>query len=99
MEIKLLKVLVNSISPFFHENINSQLIQKYYQKIEEILKLVKSVLDAIIGAEIATDENLQKAFAGLGQAVEDLRELFESWQPLMSKVYFVCLEMHFLYTH
>ncbi|KAL3526846.1 hypothetical protein ACH5RR_011502 [Cinchona calisaya] len=93
MEIKLLKVLVDSISSFFHlsacENINSQPFQKYYQKIEELLKLIKPVLDVIIDAEIASDEKLQKAFTGLGQAVEELKELFENWQPLMSKVYFV----------
>lgn len=93
MEIKLLKVLVNSLSSFFHlsarENINLQPVQKYYQKIEEILKLVKPVLDAIIDAEVASDEKLQKAFTGLGHAVEDLRELFENWQPMTSKIYFV----------
>ena len=63
MEIKLLKVLVNSISSFFHlsarENLNLQPVQKYYQKIEEILKLVKPVLDAIIDAEVTSDEKLQ----------------------------------------
>lgn len=100
MEIKLLKVLVNSISSFFRlsarENLNSQPVQKYYQKIEEILKLVKPVLDAIIDTEVTSDEKLQKAFTGLGNAVEDLRKLFENWQPLMSKIYFVCVEILFL---
>uniref|UniRef100_A0A5B7AXU0 RING-type E3 ubiquitin transferase n=1 Tax=Davidia involucrata TaxID=16924 RepID=A0A5B7AXU0_DAVIN len=93
MEISLLKVLLNNISCFFHlsshDNINCAPVQKYYQKIEEILKLLKPVLDAIIDAEIASEEPLHKAFAGFSQSVDELRELFENWHPLMSKVYFV----------
>lgn len=93
MEISLLKVLVNNISSFFHlsahENINCEPVQKYYRKIEEILKLLKPVLDSIFDAEITSNEKLQKAFSGLGQCVEELRDIFESWQMLMSKVYFV----------
>lgn len=101
MEISLLKVLVNNISSFFHlsahENINCEPVQKYYRKIEEILKLLKPVLDSIFDAEITSNEKLQKAFSGLGQCVEELRDIFESWQMLMSKVYFVCLEIHNLF--
>ncbi|CAI9111327.1 OLC1v1011529C1 [Oldenlandia corymbosa var. corymbosa] len=93
MEIKLLKVLVNNISSFFHlsarESINYKPVQKYYQKTEDILKLIKPILDAILDTEVASDEKLQKIFAGLGHAVMELRELFDNWQPLMSKVYFV----------
>lgn len=89
----MLKVLLKSISCFFplssRGNINLDPIQKYYQKIEEMLKLLKPVLDAIVDAEIASDESLQKAFADLHQSVDELRDLFENWHPLMSKVYFV----------
>ncbi|KAL0312414.1 UNVERIFIED_CONTAM: U-box domain-containing protein 4 [Sesamum radiatum] len=91
MEISLLKSLLNSITSFLQlssfEGIKSEPLQKYYQKIEQILKLLKPILDAIVGAEIASDEMLQRAFAGLLQSVDELREICETWQPLMSKIY------------
>ncbi|KAM7510442.1 hypothetical protein LguiB_009317 [Lonicera macranthoides] len=97
MEISVLKALLKNISCFFRlsssENVNFEPFQKYYEKFEEILKLIKPVLDAIVVSEIASeitsDELLQKAFSGLSQSVDELRELFENWHPLMSKVYFV----------
>ena len=94
MEISLLKVLLNDISCFFQllhsDSIKFEPVLRYYLKIEGILKLLKSVLDAIVDAEIASNEPLQKAFAGMDQSVDEIRELFESCQPLMSKLYFVC---------
>ncbi|KAL0329911.1 UNVERIFIED_CONTAM: U-box domain-containing protein 4 [Sesamum radiatum] len=93
MEISLLKSLLNSITSFLQlssfEGIKSEPLQKYYQKIEQILKLLKQILDAIVGSEIASDEMLQRAFAGLLQSVDELREICETWQPLMSKIYLV----------
>lgn len=95
MEISLLKVLLKNISTFFHlpshENRNSEIVGKYYQKIEEILKLNKPVLESITDSEISSNESLQKEFAGLNQSIDELRELLEDCHPLMSKVYFVCL--------
>ncbi|KAK1433121.1 hypothetical protein QVD17_10027 [Tagetes erecta] len=61
----------------------------YYQKIEDILRLIKPVLESIVDAEMASDESLQKEIAGLSQPVDELRELLEDCHPLMSKVYFV----------
>ncbi|PIN23813.1 Ubiquitin--protein ligase [Handroanthus impetiginosus] len=93
MEISLLESLLNSITSFIElsscESIKNEPVQKYYLKIEEILKLLKPILDAILDDEAASDEMLQRAFAGLLQSVDELRERFENWQPLMSKVYFV----------
>lgn len=93
MEISLLKVLLKNISSFFHlpchENRNSEIVEKYYHKIEEILKLIKPVLESVADAEVASDESLQKEFAGLSQHVDELRELLEDCHPLMSKVYFI----------
>ncbi|KAJ0039792.1 hypothetical protein Pint_27954 [Pistacia integerrima] len=95
MEISLLKVLLKNISSFLHlssfDNINLDPVQKYYQRAEEIFKLLKPILDAIIDSEIASDEVLNKAFEEFGQSIDELRELFESWQPLLSKVYFVAV--------
>ena len=93
MEISLLKALLNNISSFFHlssrDNINSEPILKYYQKVEEILKLLKTILDAIIDSEVASNEALKKSFEELGCLLDELREQFENWQSLLSKVYFV----------
>lgn len=89
----MLKALLKNISSFFRlssrENINFKPFERYYDKIEEILKLLKPVLDAIIVSEISSNEMLQKAFSGLSQSVDELTELFENWHPLLSKIYFV----------
>lgn len=93
MEISLLKALLNNISLYFrlssHENINQEPVRKYYRKIEEILKLLKPVLDAVLQSDMTFEELLQKAFVELGLSVSDLRKLFENWQPLGSKINFV----------
>ncbi|MFQ6634112.1 hypothetical protein Gotur_010093 [Gossypium turneri] len=93
MEISLLKALLGNISSFLNlssfENINSEPVQKFYQRAEEILKLLKPILSAVIDSEITSDKVLGKAFEGLSLSIEELREQFESWQPLLSKVYFV----------
>ncbi|KAE8704121.1 U-box domain-containing protein 4 [Hibiscus syriacus] len=93
MEISLLKALLSNISSFLNlsssENINSDPVQKYYQGAEEILKLLKPFLSSILDSEISSDEVLSKALEGLSLSIEELREQFESWQPLSSKVYFV----------
>ncbi|KAJ8769297.1 hypothetical protein K2173_002501 [Erythroxylum novogranatense] len=93
MEISVLKVLVNNITSFLQlsslDNINLNPVQKPYWKAEEILKLLRPILAAIIDSEIASDELLSKAFLELGQCVDELRDLFENWQPLSSQVYFI----------
>lgn len=93
MEISLLKALLNNISSFFHlsshDNINSEPVLKYFQRAEETLKLLKTILDALIDSEVASNEVLKKSFEELGCLVDDLREQLDNWQPLLSKVYFV----------
>ncbi|KAJ6735437.1 U BOX DOMAIN-CONTAINING [Salix purpurea] len=93
MEISLLEVLLKNISAFLQisklEKISSDPVQKYYQKAEDILKLLKLILDTIVKSELASDEVLNKDTQELGQSVDELREIFENWQPLSSKVHFV----------
>lgn len=93
MEISLLKVLLKKISSFLHlssfDSIKLDIVKKYYQRAEEILKLLKPILDAIVGSDVASDEVLYKAFEEFGQSIDELRELIENWQPLLSRVYFV----------
>ncbi|KAL8117682.1 hypothetical protein AgCh_015527 [Apium graveolens] len=93
MEISKLKALLKNISGLFHlssrESLSFEPVQKYYHKVEEMMKVIKIVLDAIVDAEIASDELFQESFASLDDSVDELREIFETWHPLMSKVYFV----------
>ncbi|PPD90424.1 hypothetical protein GOBAR_DD12610 [Gossypium barbadense] len=75
--MSLLKTLLSNTSSFLN-------------LVEEILKLLKPIiLNAIVDSEIISDEVLGKAFEELGLFVEELREQFESCQPLSGKVYFV----------
>ncbi|XP_054799196.1 U-box domain-containing protein 4-like isoform X2 [Prosopis cineraria] len=62
---------------------------------EKILKLLKPILEAIIDTDFGSDEVLQKIFEELSQTLEELRELFGSWQLLCSKIYNV-LQIEFL---
>lgn len=95
MEISLLKELLNNITLFFHlsscNNTDYEPVQKLFQRIEDMLKLLKPVLEAIVDSQVTSNEVFIKAFEELGQSVDDLRELFENMQPLKSKVYFVLL--------
>ncbi|KZV31747.1 ATP synthase alpha/beta family protein isoform 1 [Dorcoceras hygrometricum] len=93
MEILLLKPLLSSIDSLseleYCESINDELIQRYHPRIDEMLKLMKPIFHSITDAEIVSDETLQKAVSGLQQSLDELREIFANWQPLMSKIYFV----------
>ncbi|KAI8542078.1 hypothetical protein RHMOL_Rhmol08G0111000 [Rhododendron molle] len=93
MEISLTNVVLNSISSFSdlssHDNITHELALKYYRKVEEILKLLKPVLDVVFDAGIASEERFQKAFAELGHSVNELKEIFGNFHPLTSKIYFI----------
>ncbi|XP_027931532.1 U-box domain-containing protein 4 isoform X1 [Vigna unguiculata] len=93
MEISLLKMIVNGISSFLHLSISgnksSEPVSKYYQKAEEILKLLKPIIDEIVNSELASDEMLNKILEEIGLAVNELKEHVENWHLLSSKVYFV----------
>ncbi|KAG5535550.1 hypothetical protein RHGRI_023348 [Rhododendron griersonianum] len=92
MEISLTNVVLNSISSFSdlssHDNVTHEPALKYYRKVEEILKLLKPVLDVVFDAGIASEERFQKAFAELGHSVNELKEIFGNFHPLTSKIYF-----------
>lgn len=93
MKISLLKMLVDSISSFLHlsfsGNMNSEPVSKYYQKAEEVLKLLKPIIDAFANSEPVSDEVPSKTFEELGHAVDELKEHVENWHLLSSKIYFV----------
>nr|GLL44962.1 U-box domain-containing protein 2-like isoform X3 [Ipomoea trifida] len=71
------------------ENLNSELVRKYYREAEDVLKILKPILNAIVHTQIASDRLLQNVFSELGRAIDELMELFETCQPWSSKIYFV----------
>ncbi|CAJ1960540.1 unnamed protein product [Sphenostylis stenocarpa] len=93
MEISYLKMIVNGISSFLHlsfsGNMNCEPVSKYYRKAEEILKLLKPIIDAIVNSELASDEVLNKMLEEIGLAVNELKAHVENWHLLSSKLYFV----------
>ncbi|PWA33989.1 zinc finger, RING/FYVE/PHD-type, Armadillo-type fold protein [Artemisia annua] len=93
MEIPLLELFLKNISSFLRlsckDNTSFDIVEKYYIKIEELLKLIKPVLESVIDVEVASHESLQKEFADMSQSVNNLRKVLEDCHPLMSKVYFV----------
>ncbi|XXG74605.1 hypothetical protein AAC387_Pa07g3283 [Persea americana] len=93
MEISFLKSLINSVSRFNHfssrSDTKSELICKYYQKINEALKFLRPILDEIVKSEIASDGKLNKALEELDVLVNEAGELMESWQQMTSKLCFV----------
>lgn len=100
MGVSLLKVLLRHISSFLQlsstDYINLQPTLKYYHKIEGVFNLLRPILDAVVDLDIASDEELTKAFEELDHSVDELRVLFENWQPLSSKVYFVSSTLSFI---
>ncbi|XP_031121742.1 U-box domain-containing protein 4-like [Ipomoea triloba] len=86
MEISLLNSLFHLSSL---ENIDCELVHKYYKKTEEMLRLFMPILYGILDTAIAFEEPFQRAFARLGCAVHELTKLLESWQLLSCRVHFV----------
>ncbi|XXG65888.1 hypothetical protein AAC387_Pa05g3484 [Persea americana] len=93
MEISFLKALINNISEFSRlsssNNIKSEPIQSYHQKIDEALKLLRLILDEIVDSEISSDEGFNEALKELNAVVNEARDLIEGWQQMTSKLYFV----------
>lgn len=93
MEVPSLKTLLNNMSSFFrfisYDNFDCEPLRKNYTKIEEIFKLLKSMLDAIIDSDMVSDDLLKNAFGQLAQSVDESRDLFENWHSLASRVYLV----------
>lgn len=94
MEISLLKTLLNSITCFdllsSSNPVKSELVQRYFRKIDEILEILNPVLDQAVSSDISSDGKLIQLLKELDGAVNEARELVGCWHPMMSKVYFVC---------
>ncbi|GKE40519.1 hypothetical protein Tco_1463924, partial [Tanacetum coccineum] len=67
MEISLLELFLKNISSFLRlscqDNTSCDIVENYYIKIEELLKLITPVLESIADTKVASHEPLQKEFA------------------------------------
>lgn len=93
MEDSWLRVLVDNISSFLSlssmENLHSNPAHKYYTIGEDIAKVLKPVLENLIGSDAANSELLNNGFEELAQYVDELRGQFENWQSLSSRIFYV----------
>ncbi|CAE6003772.1 unnamed protein product [Arabidopsis arenosa] len=91
--MEILKVLIGSISSFLNlsssKHIDLDPFEKYYKRVEELLRVLKPIADVVVNSGLVLDEKLGKAFEELTQDVDQSIDLFRSWQAFSSKVYFV----------
>ena len=84
------RALLQNISSFLclssRDGFDSEPVRKSYLKIEEILKLLKPILDAIMDTEVASDDLFNKVLEELGLFIDESQDLLESWHPLSSRV-------------
>lgn len=92
-EMPLPKTLLDSFSRFSSlsssNSAKSELVQRYYLKIEDILEPLKVVIEEVIASEPPSDEKLAEVFKDLDDAINEAKELVENWHQMMSKIYFV----------
>lgn len=93
MELSSIKAVLNSISSFglfaSDDTIVADLVHRYRQTINEVLVLLKSVLEEAILYEIVPTDKLNEVLVELDAVVNEARELLGSWNQMMSKIYFV----------
>ena len=85
--------IISSISNFRKLSTSSvvetELIKRYWQKIVEILGLLKLVLDEVLLPQITLDDRKILLLEELDATINDAIKLVGSWDLMMSKIYFV----------
>ncbi|XP_018452000.1 U-box domain-containing protein 2 isoform X2 [Raphanus sativus] len=93
MEVSWLRVLLDNISSYQSissmDTLYSNPAYKYYTRGEDIAKLLQPVLENLVGSDASPSELLNNGFEELSQYVDELREQFESWEPLSSRIFYV----------
>ncbi|CAN6840265.1 unnamed protein product [Brassica oleracea] len=86
-----ISALVDSISSFLNlsssRHIDLDPFDKYYKRVQELLKPM--AVATVLNSDLVLEEKLCKSFQELTQDVDHSRDLFTSWHPFSSKVYFV----------
>jgi hypothetical protein len=84
--------IINSISNFrvlFSSSVvETELVKRYGRKIDEILDLLKMVIDGVL-TQITPDDKLLHVLEELDRTINEALKLVESWDWMMSKIYFV----------
>ncbi|CAF1984254.1 BnaC07g15950D [Brassica napus] len=93
-EVSRLRTLVDNISSYLSissstNKLFSNPAHKYYSRGEEIAKLLMPFLDNLVASDASPNEFLNNGFEELSQYIDELREQFESWQPLSSRIFYV----------
>ncbi|KAL0863225.1 hypothetical protein Bca101_042343 [Brassica carinata] len=92
-EVSRLRFLLDNISSYLSisstDKLSSNPAHKYYTRVEEIAKLLMPLLDNLIVSDAPPIELLNNGFEKLSQYIDELREQFESWQPLSSRIFYV----------
>lgn len=95
MDTASIKCLINSISRLVLlvscQTVKSLPIQKVYRIIVDVLKLLKPLLDEVVGYNVPSDDILFKECEELDMAVNQAREFMENWSPKSSKLLSVSL--------
>lgn len=90
MDTASIKCLINSISRLVLlvscQTVKSLPIQKVYRIIVDVLKLLKPLLDEVVGYNVPSDDILFKECEELDMAVNQAREFMENWSPKSSKL-------------
>lgn len=92
--VSTLRVLLDNISSYLSissstDKLSSNPGHKYYTRGEEIAKLLMPFLDNLVVSNASPNELLSKGFEELSQYLDELRENFESWKPLSSRIFYV----------
>lgn len=84
--------IISSISDFRKLSTSSvvetELVKRYCRKIDEILGLLKLVLDEVL-PQITLDDRKILMLEELDATINDAIKLVGSWDLMMSKIYFV----------
>ncbi|CAO1944178.1 unnamed protein product [Urochloa humidicola] len=84
--------IINSISNFralFSSNVvETELVKRYGRKIDEILDVLKMVIDGVL-TQITPDDKLLVLLEELDVGINEALKLVGSWDWMMSKIYFV----------
>ncbi|KAH0856700.1 hypothetical protein HID58_084961 [Brassica napus] len=93
MEVSWLRVLLDNISSYLSissmDTLYSNPAHKYYTRGEDIAKLLQPVLENLVGSDASPSELLNNGFEELSQYVDELREQFQSWEPLLSRIFYL----------
>lgn len=84
--------IINSISNFrvrFSSNaVETELVKRYGRKIDEILDLLKMVIDGVL-TQVTPDDKLLEILEELDVTINEALKLVGSWDWMMSRIYFV----------